>query len=514
MSLPPHVEAAGLLSDDDVRESLPTWAGSASDADHLTLALDLLSAVDAPARPPVGLAVERARLLLLLGRAGDAVEALRLVELVQLPTCPEPVWEHCVLSAARAGTGDQAARAWLLAVSAQTTGGDRVRLGQLVASAAAAAGDDALADQAWAELRETYGIATELTIRRSAVGLVAQRNAVEATRALRLLAQVAADLTALAELGPEGQRARQEVCAVLRARGDGAGARLLLAAMVHTQPHADGPAQELREASAAAGMRRYGWWTTSRALVGLMGVAFLVPGAPHVWAVPLLLVAVLLARPGRGGADVPGLTSTDSELWRLVTGLRFDPLRQEVTDTANPRLSGLHLLAGLLGLGVGGYAAEASAIGVRAVTGRPAELLAAIAFCLTYVVVLAATVLLFRRVQRRRARRQQQRDDSLRMVRELEAQTRCRCWQVSSLLGRPAVLYETRHLQAAGLPAALRRALPDTLANRVRLSRCPLTELLWLAVDATDESLPVLLRGGASTLRASGATTVGTGFYL
>jgi hypothetical protein len=215
--------------------ALEPWIAIADRMDLLDLALQLHKAQEDPQADRVDIA----RLHLLSGNL-DAARAL-LPEPPQGWTAPSDVHfqpEDMLAAACAAAAGNMVASNWLMAASAVLAERGNPWFGHyLVAVAADARGDKALAAQAWSTLVTRFKFSTELTIPKWAVAQVGHRERLDSTAALMNVATAAFAFKLLPH--PVDRHAQPVLDAAkdLVSAGDEAGARLLLELVVRIQPH-------------------------------------------------------------------------------------------------------------------------------------------------------------------------------------------------------------------------------------------------------------------------------------
>lgn len=476
----------------DVDQALPVWAEVADDADHIGLALDLLPA----GQEQSAAAVTRARLLLMAGRDHDALAELAAHHITE-PSATGPVtWQDCVLAACLAGGGDEQAYRWLLRAATGTTGPAGTAVTYLLAAAAGQCGEQVAADQAWRGLAVDRGVRTGLTVARAAEALVAARDRVDATLATRAIAGAAALIESCAAPDEDPQPALAATDALER-RGDPAGARLLLTALVRRNPPSPALSSALAAQAAPPGGLRYQAVAVTAVLAGLALV--LVPGG--VLALIFGRQAWLRLMP------LPGLSRTDSRALRNFRALQYDPETGRAGNVRSRELSGLNIIMVIVALilatvvihavaslqdrtGLHGTSADVGLIGLTAAA------LAGLAF--------AARAGWQRHAQRRAQRQRQAQERAW-----AGSATQCRCWNTRYLSGRFSRAYRNGHLQPVPDRAAVSR-LSEALNVTATLLRCPRTGVLWLD-SALPGGLPLLMRG---PVPADPNAPDSSGFYL
>lgn len=470
-----RISQAGGGIADEVTHSWLSWALAAEDRDQLELALALFGAV--PTQPgEEDVAVSRAAVLLQVGQPAQAVALLAEHGYTELPVVSRAAWPDLVLSAARAAAGDETAYRWLMVCARRFDDApDARRLSYLVAAAASGMHDRPTADQAWHTLMTRYHIVTPVTAAEFGAVEVAGRDPHDARAATMRLA------TAVANLHDTGTPIEQNPEPALRAaralhrRGDVSGARLLLHVACRRIPGNPVLDAALAEATPVAAMRRH------RLLVVVLWC--LAPALlPLGFAGGLIVLA--LSRAWQRWVPIPGLSRTDSAVWRTFRGLSYDPYA-DPRDPPPKDQTGYYGLSALLSLlfvalplgapttalvtalTVGGDAADAN---------RPIVVGTWLLLCigipgLTFVGARLAH-------QRMRARRHRRDREAVQRARLGEAE-RCHCWQVQSISGPFAVEYRRQHLRTEASPP-----LPVALPGTTNLKRCPTTGVLWLTLTA------------------------------
>lgn len=454
------------------------WAGAAAADDRFGLMLTLLDA--APAEDyDLDLAVRRAALLVHDGRPGEAVEALRHAGVTELPDGFETTLAQLVLAAARAATGDRPSYRWLMARTSRIDGDPRVYY--LVAAAAAGVGDQETADLAWQTLAAGFEVVTPLTVARHAAAAVARRDIGDPVQAVAIAAMELHHLGVPVENDPGPTLAAVQD---LRARGDHEGARLLLHAVRRRLPAVPALDAALAALTPAAAMRRH--------LIAVVAVWSLVPLLlfPVVWTlhVPALAggLLVLAVRLGwERWVPIPGLSRTDSAVWRAFRAVGYDPFTDPTAPPPKDQ-KGYYGLVALLSLFF--VAIPVSLAAARLVPDGTMQTGMYLLICLG---IPALGYLGARHAHHwMRARAHARRRTADTRARLAEAR-RCHCWQVHTLSGDIAAEYLHHHLRSEPFDDA-----PPSLRGEVRLGRCTATDTVWLAVPG-DRML--LLRGATTT---------------
>ncbi|WP_203684321.1 hypothetical protein [Actinoplanes siamensis] len=466
--------------------SWPSWALAAEDRDESELALALFGGLPAELADE-SVAVSRAALLLRVGQPAQAVAVLAEHGYTKLPEVNRAAWPDLVLAAGSAAVGDQAAYRWLMAcVRRFQDASDAWRLNYLVAAAATGVHDRPTADQAWHTLVAQYGIVTPVTAAEFGAVVVAGRDPRDVRAAT---VAVATAVTGLHDIGvPIEQNPEPTLRAAraLQARGDVAGARLLLHVVRRRIPHnaaLDGAQAKL---TPVAAMRRH------RLLVVVLWCL-----APTLLPLGVAggLIVLAVSRAWQRWVPIPGLSRPDSSVWRAFRGLSYDPY-SDPRDPPPKDQAGYYGLAALLSLLFVALplAAPTTAL-VNALTGggdatdagRPIVVGTWLLLCIG---IPGLVFLIARQAHRQMRARQHRRDRQAAQRARLSQAKRCHCWQVRSISGEFAVEYERQHLHPEASPP-----LPVALPGTAGLGRCPTTGALWLTLDADDAGKALLLRG-------------------
>jgi hypothetical protein len=494
------VTTGGLPIADDAT-TLETWVTVAEGMDLFDLALELRGLQHHPEEHLVSIA----RLHLLSGDFAGARSLLRpSADEWTPPPGTQFRQEDMLLAACEAAAGNPIASTWLLAAaSALSQQGDAWIGHYLVALAADARGDLALGAQAWTTLVMQFGIRTELTIPRWAAAHVAHRDPHEAKVALANVVKAGFAFRSLPHQANRDPRPILNAANFLVAAGDPAGARLLLEMVARSQPRSEPVLEALVALSPNAAMRRY-----RMRVRALLVVAFLLIPLGYVWAVGMALGRVWF----RQHVRVPGLSATDSQVWRALRRVRYDPAAAAMTPL-DAEVDGLELLLILLGLsvgGLGGYGLAAMVGGWFGVSNPLTDL--PLLFLWLFVLVAVPAVLvvgkryLLRWARRLRRLRAQEAAERLR----LRTASTCQCWETSTFRDDFADVYSQQHL--APMTTAQTRTLAVELAPGRAVLACPVTGALWLRIDRTPEGAVLLIRGDVPVPDATSPTP--TGFYL
>jgi hypothetical protein len=485
-----------------VEQSWLAWAAAADDGDRHELALTLLDAMP-PEQRDANTAVTQATLLLQTGQAGRAISILEGLGVTDLPDDRRASWPHLVLAAGRAAAGEVDAYRWLMSSAGRlSTAVDAWRVSYLVAVAATGIGDRTTADQAWHNIVVRHGIVTPASLAEFSAAQIAGRDRDEPTEATTTVAATVAnlhhaDVPIHQDPGPVLDAAR-----ALSARGDVAGARLLLHAARRRIPATPALDAALAAVTPTGGMRRHRILVTA---LWCLTPALLFLGMPG----GLIVLAVRTA--WERWIPIPGLNRADSAAWRAFRSVSYDPY----TDPADPPAkdqSGYYGLAALLSLlfvafPVTGLVPTLLAAMTRA-TG-PDEVNPALIISIRVLLCIGIPVLSFlgsRQAHRwLRSRRHDRRRAAVRRA-GLSGAQQCQCWQSGSMSGPLAVDYLHRHLQ----PEAT-TYLPPALRDNASLGRCAVTGAMWLGVRHGSHGTAVLLRGAVGHDEEPSQPT---GFYL
>ena len=459
------------------------WSEAADAADNFGVALAMIDAMSDEQRRGRATAMRKARLLLLCQRPSEALAVLSELGVDVLPATGDLSWAALVLAACRAATGDRWAYQWLLAAVSRLADTEHAApVAYLVAAAAEQIGDSGTGDQVWTKL-VADGRITPVSIAKYAAAAVASRDRDDEGAVARTLASAAIALERL--VPPPWEQPVPVVSAAddLSARGDQAGARLLLHAVLCRnapipllQPALDArtPIEAMRRHRARMIAIRLACVTAAlTAMVISIRTDFLAAAAPAVAAVALGF------RWWSRRRLIPGLSRADSGAWKA-----FDCLRHRPTNGRGQPLrkdqGGLYGVGGIAGLVVAMFVAGALS-GMLRRGGQDTAIGWVLLLTLGWTIGYFATRALHRYIlARRRQRRQNAADQQQRA-----AAAHCRCWQDSHLSGAFATAYLREHLADCAVPIS---AFPAA-----RLERCPVTGALWLALVAAGPST-ILLR--------------------
>ncbi|GAA3799744.1 hypothetical protein CSO01_15530 [Cellulomonas soli] len=471
----------------------------ANDADELELA-DALLAELPPEQLTTPVVVARARLLLLRGRAQEAVAELARHGVDDVPSEGPRSWPELVLTAARAGAGDGYAFQRLLEAATTHAGDPQAwRIAYLVAASAEQLGRLDVADSAWRVLAAQHGIVTPLTVSRLAIGEISHRDRFHPESAVAVVTTQARNLTRLAPAPQEDPGPTLAAVAGLRARGDEAGARLLLHAVDRLCPATPAITEALRSSAPTEGVRAHRLKLAGALLLGLLLLPLGIFGIALVWGGRTLW---------ERSVRLPGLTLTDSAAWRAIGTVPADAGSADPTRTEREQGAGWYGLAIILGavawMVVG---TPLSATAGRWFGGDADTIVFVLGLVSLPALLVVATRSLRLRLLRRRARRRTERAERARLA---EAAL-CRCWQTRGLRGDFAAAYATNHLVPVPVPALL-ESLRQRVGFWVHLRRCPVIGVLWLG-GTPDGGGAVHLRGAVPSTPGPAATSPG-GFYL
>jgi hypothetical protein len=364
-------------------------------------AFNMLSDLPVSVRDTDDVACHRARLLVLTGRAQDALAVLGSRGITTLPVVLE--FPDAVLAAALAATGNREAYRRMLGFS----GGSPEEVRQLTALRAVSAeacGDTKTADRSWIALVHRFNDRSPRALGRFTAAQVAMRDADRPTPASSTVLMAAANFDGL-DLAAD-PRPALEAAAVLEWRTDMGGARLLLDAVRQRHPHNVALTTALRRLVPSDDMGLYRVRLAAyMLLVGAVMVGWSVgvalAGAPAL-AVFSWLIAFLGCRWWSRTVMVPGLTRTDSVGWRSVRGLRFVSRTGEARSKDQRGWFGLVGLAGMIAGEVAGVAAAERVFGADVPPTDPNfGAFAGLAALFAYATAIAG-YLLARRVRRLR----------------------------------------------------------------------------------------------------------------
>ncbi|WP_250030263.1 tetratricopeptide repeat protein [Paractinoplanes maris] len=439
------------------------WVAAADEVDAFEVALSLAAKVSRDDEAEL----DRARLLLMVGRPGEALAVLARQHFVELPAEPGASWPYLLLAACRAAVGDDDAYRRLLSVVAMVPG--RWEPLYLVGAAAEQRGDYGTADQAWTALVQVHHVVTRFTLARFLAGVLARRDRDDSRATLRAVVEEFLVRDPDLRTNPRPILAAAEN---LRRRGDHAGSALLLRAAGSRLPGVD--ALQATTIRRPAPLR----WMHVPLLAVAAAIAVWCDLPPLVLAglVPVLVVRGIAAR-----SRVRGFSAADSAAWRAALRWRQGPTARSV-DTEQM------LVGGLVAAIVCTASVPIAGAFAGAVAGRPAAIARTVQYAAVSGLVFAALSVLLtgaglgllalaRRHNWRTERRARQASDRYR----LSDAGDCRCWRTTALTGSYAAAYLGRHLTPA---------MPGSA-----LGRCPSTGALWLATTDEENGQLLLLRG-------------------
>ena len=486
---------------DEVTHSWTTWAQAAENIDRHEVALALLEAAPNTSHD-AATAVFGATLLLQIGQHAQAVAVLAGIGYSELPDENRATWPDLVLAASRAAGGDSVAYRWLMGCARRFDGtAEAWRLCYLVAAAATGINDRATADQAWDALLTRYEILTPATLAQYSAAQVADRDQHDAGAATMTVATAVANLHQIGTPLEQNPEPALRIARLLQSRGDLSGSRLLLHAARRRIPPDPALDAALAEVTPASAMHRH------RLIVTVLWCL-----APLLF--PLGVVGGLLVLAARLAwqrwVPIPGLSRTDSAIWRAFRSLSYDPYT-DPDEPAPKDQTGYYGLAAILSLlfvaAPLGSPVSALLAGLTATANNADNPLVVATWLLLCIGIPGLSFLGARQVHReRRARRHRRRRQAEHRARMANAQ-RCHCWQAASASGQFATLYFRQHLRPE--PFTLRAPNLRGLAD---LGRCPTTGVLWLALDKDDPGKALLLRGTSRTNSRPEPTA--TGMYI
>ncbi|MBO3089233.1 hypothetical protein [Cellulomonas dongxiuzhuiae] len=448
---------------------------------------------------------ERARIAVLAGRPDHALELLPDVDRA-VGDSVELTWRDVVALAAWAAQGDLEALGALHRVGQGLQGPQSVAHGYLLARAAEQCGQQELADSIWRALLEVAP-GTMVLRRRVMVADVLGRSTNDAKEATRPIGRAARLLTEMIPRPEDGTAPALDVVRRLEERGDHAGARLLLEALVQMRPVATGVV-ELRDERATPAS----WWRervpglVAAVVAAAVAVAAGLGVAP-TWA-PILAVVVAAAvwRWWRlpEGTD---LSATDAGVLRHIR--RWLP---DVPDerSAKSRNVGAALTGGVIGfvvaLTLAGIVTEGLMADAYATQSARIDAVVWPLVLLLTLVCAAGGQRLLRPAVRRAA---QTYVDQQRATSVMQS---CTCLQTVGMRSVETETYLENHLQDADAEvAALTPTLTDGTAS---LHQCPVSRTPWLLVRAAGREA-LLLRGTLLRTKAEPTPEAAeTGGYL
>lgn len=504
----PFVVAPTLDSDAAVRAALDVWADVCLNLSMPELAADLLEAATA-GRPTEETALRRAVYLVVAGRFAEARDVLP-APYQDLPHDPSDVrLGHLVQAAADAALGVEGALTWLTSIAVPLLHSDAAELHAVcLARVGDALGDHRLADAAYRQLGH-LGFLNRTTTPRSAALVMLDRDRSDLDSAQQTLNEALEMVQGCSQSLATDPEPLLQTAAELVARGDRAGAMLLLKWATRTDPRG----RRVKEAFQPLSPARVG---PARALLlGVLWLVFAVVAGYGIWhhtPAALLPLAGGVALWNRY-VPLPGLSLVDSRLYRRLRPIQATPVTRE--ETVRYSIVGVVTVA----FSVMWAFVALAAIGSR--TGVAWDRLPLWTTVLVWTVAMGVvpglvTLGLWRSRRRRLAREEEQR--RLATKHDLVAAgARCRCWTTPILLGSEAESYLDHHLHPVELPAAMASVAVAHAGRALQTAYCGRTGAAWLRVTVAAEGAAYLLRGPLGDARRAhdrGAAEASTGFYL
>ncbi|KGM14588.1 hypothetical protein N869_05105 [Cellulomonas bogoriensis 69B4 = DSM 16987] len=466
------------------------WIGTAADVDEHALRARLVRSAPDAWKGYRERALEESLSLLLAGEALAARGVLLALGAEQARGAPGtgPAGLETVLGAALDATdGDDDAYAWLVDHEERHALQDP-RLTRLLAVVADSRDETEVADRAWSEVMAQAVRLDPARARRAVVALVSRRERDG------LIGPMVADLLSCVALVRSTQVEDWDQVAVdaahdLRARGDVAGARLLLRAFRAAAPPT-APVDRARRALTPAAV-------SVRAVANAVVFTVLAAGALALavrWGNPLPLFALaVLAVAGARVVHVPGMTEQEGNVWQRLGAVELDP-RRGIVETG----AGLAWFAvlGVAGALSGLTATSAATSQLREAGRHGAWLDGGGGLALWFVGMLAgavAAVLMGRWLHTAVRRHETARRWAAADREGVSPGAACRCWQVSALVDERALGYAGEHL----LPLDRHRGVGDPLDRGDDLWQCPESDTLWLLTGPGGSGRTVALRGTA-----------------
>ncbi|MBO0898725.1 hypothetical protein J1G42_01960 [Cellulomonas sp. zg-ZUI222] len=489
----------------DTDALLGAWRGAADTMDEFDV---LRGLVESQARlsPEDDTRAARARAALFDGDPVAALDILGDVGEIDLDTASVS-WADVVAVGARAAQGDADALGALHRLGQGLQGSVAVAHGYLLARVAELAGEHEVADATWHLLKEIAPGTTLLTRRVLVVDTLA-RSTTDADAATRRVGATARTLVELVPAPEDGPRHVVEVVRALEERGDPAGARLVLEAIVAMRPTAT-EVVALRDARATPEQ----WWRERLPGLVATGVAAVlvtvgILASWPVWVPALAAVVSLVVWKRWRLPHTPGLSATDARVLAYIRGWLPDAAED---IGAGRRRVGLAITGAAVGFVAGalvmGVVTEGLLADLYATHAREVD---AVAWALVLLAAFLGGVGAQRLLRRPLATATQQLVERQRAAVEEEC-SRCTCLRTVGIRGRGADVYLTRHLTGAAKDVAA--LAPQIPGATVSVHQCPMSRTPWLAVRRPGYET-LVLRGVLAHVEEEATPQATTGGYL
>ncbi|WP_066583406.1 hypothetical protein [Cellulomonas timonensis] len=484
----------------DVEELWIAWVNSANEMDEFVLVSDLLESAAARGHGD-GIELGRARAAILAGRPALAAGLLADVDRSVL-TNSELTWRDVTAMAAWAALGDVEALEALVRAGQHTDGPRKASHLYLLAAAAEQAGQLDLADAVWRELSETTNL-TSAVLTPNIVADILQRSTTDPGLAAGTLGKAAREVIELIPMPEDSLRPTLDVVARLEARGDRAGAWLLLEAMSALRPVAKGLGPLRKERSSGGGW----WWERLPGLMAVVAAAVItvagtLRGLPNGFALGSVLFAVAVWKLWR----LPqgrGLSGVDPVVLAAVRRLLPDVVSE---IPARIRTVAAHITGGGIGL-----------LWAILVVSLCTELLLtdlydanretsdAIIFPFIALCTVIGGIVGPRQLRRLQIASARQLVNTRRAAQVIPA-GQCVCVSSSRMRDIKAERYLADHLRAPQPDVAA--AVPVIPSATLTAHQCPLSKTPWLEVRRPDREV-LLLRGALAYVSDESEDTVG-----
>ncbi len=455
--------------------------------------------------------MERASLLVALGRPGEARTLLTATGISTPSSQDDAQWHHLVLAAAEACLGDDGAYEWFVDVASTTYRSGAAPVAWLVGTVADHRADLSTADAAWIDEFAENGAVTPERMSRFCVALVHGRDRDSSEDVLERVVLAARVLLNLDETTGYAGETVDLVAHDLLERGDRAGLLLLLRVLHQLDPWS--PAIRDRLKAEGKSVRR----RVALLLGGVLAMFCAALGASTagVEFAPSLFVAVPIAVVAFVGIRLPELTLPETRFWHAARGITTRLIDGSQPHDRGRAYAGAVLLGVFFGLLFAltltasvdeqdGFWGSGLALWMRG-PGVPAV------WFVSLTAWIGGLVLATQWLNRWIRRRERLKNIATRQRAALRSSSTCDCQHVEYSLGFTAAARVENHLEPAAESLA-QLEVSEVLGSNASILVCQETSALWLWGRLGGSGRSVLLNGG----RPSTGTTdePSLGMYL